>query len=255
MNDMRISWIAIVLFVIGVNVAKAQSDNELIQHLNLVEIEGGTFAMGCAGIDGMECPGKERPVHSVTLSSFYMMKTEVTQALWREVMGNNPSKFVGCDDCPVESVSWNEIEAFILSLNKLTGKTFRLPTEAEWEYACRGGNQSKGYYFGGDNKVTNVAWSAETSGEKSQPVAKLAPNELGLFDMSGNVWEWCNDWYFGYKAGAQIDPKGSDTGLYKVVRGGSWSSNFYDCRISFRSAETPETSSESIGFRLVMVKE
>lgn len=255
MNDMRISMIAIVLFVMGVNVANAQSENDLFTRLNMIEVEGGTFAMGCAGIDGMECPGKERPVHSVTLSSFYMMKTEVTQALWREVMGNNPSKFVGCDDCPVEMISWNEIEAFIIELNNLTGKTFRLPTEAEWEYACRGGNKSKGYYFSGDNKVSNTAWSVETSGEKTQPVAKLAPNELGLYDMSGNVWEWCNDWYFGYKSAAQTDPKGSDNGLYKVVRGGAWNSNFYDCRISFRSSETPETAMESIGFRLVMVKE
>ena len=185
----------------------------------MVRVEGGTFRMGATSEQEDEADDDEKLVHSVTLSSYYIGKTEVTQALWQAVMGSNPSHFKGAD-LPVEFVTWNECQEFIQKLNRLTGSNFRLPTEAEWEFACRGGNNSRGHKYSGSNDIDNVAWYWDNSGRKTHPVATKAPNELGIYDMSGNVWEWCADWYGGYSSSAQTNPKGPYGGSGRVYRGG-----------------------------------
>ena len=206
---------------------------------NMVWVEGGTFRMGATSEQGSDADSDEKPVHSVTLSSYYIGKTEVTQALWKAVMGSNPSNFRG-DNLPVECVSWNDCQAFIRKLNALTGQNFRLPTEAEWEFACRGGNNSRGYKYSGSNYIDNVAWYTDNSGDKTHPVATKSPNELGIYDMSGNVNEWCSDWYGGYTSGAQTNPKGPYDGSSRVDRGGSWILNAGDCRSSHRIQGSPD---------------
>ena len=169
-------------------------------NIEMVKVEGGTFDMG-ATKEQEEPWDSEKPVHKVTLSSFSIAKTEVTQELWQAVMGNNPSYFKG-SNLPVEVVSWNDCQEFIRKLNAMTGYNFRLPTEAEWEFAARGGNKSQHYQYSGSNDVGSVAWYGDNSGGKTHPVATKAPNELGIYDMSGNVWEWCEDWYGSYSSNA-----------------------------------------------------
>lgn len=216
----------------------------------MVEVRGGTFRMGGTPEQGStSCDDK--PVHSVTLSSFYIGKTEVTQALWKAVMGSNPSEFTG-DELPVEWVSWNDCQEFVRELNALTGLNFRLPTEAEWEFACRGGNNSRGYEFSGSNYIDNVAWYEDNSGSKTHPVATKLPNELGIYDMSGNVWEWCNDWYGGYTSGAQYNPKGPYDGECRVFRGGGQSGLAWVCRSSRRCDLSPVKYLKGLGLRLAL---
>ena len=215
----------------------------------MVWVEGGTFRMGATSEQGSDAYSDEKPVHSVTLSSFYIGKTEVTQALWKAVMGSNPSNFRG-DNLPVECVSWNDCQAFIRKLNALTGQNFRLPTEAEWEFACRGGNNSRGYKYSGSNYIDNVAWYDGNSGDKTLPVGTKAPNELGIYDMSGNVWEWCADWCGDYSSGAQTNPKGPYEGSNRVYRGGSWIDNAMGSRSSCRSFDSPGSRSNCLGLRL-----
>ena len=207
---------------------------------NMVWVDGGTFRMGATSEQGSEI-SDEKPVHSVTLSGYYIGKTEVTQALWQAVMGSNPSYFEG-DDLPVEQVSWDDCQEFIRKLNSLTGQNFRLPTEAEWEFACRGGNNSRGYKYSGSNYIDNVAWYDGNSGDKTHPVATKSPNELGIYDMSGNVWEWCADWYGDYSSGRQTNPKGPYGGSRRVYRGGCWFSYAGGCRSSFRSSTSTRRS-------------
>ena len=194
----------------------------------MVEVRGGTFRMGATSEQGSDVDGNEKPVHSVTLSGYYIGKTEVTQALWKAVMGSNPSYFKG-DNLPVGYVSWNDCQEFIRKLNSLTGQHFRLPTEAEWEFACRGGNNSRGYKYSGSNYIDNVAWYDGNSGKKTHPVATKSANELGIYDMSGNVFEWCADRYGDYSSGAQTNPKGPYDGSYRVFRGGGWDINVRYC--------------------------
>lgn len=216
---------------------------------NMVWVEGGTFRMGATSEQGSDAYSDEKPVHSVTLSSYYIGKTEVTQALWKAVMGNNPSYFKG-DNLPVEDVSWNDCQAFIRKLNSLTGQNFRLPTEAEWEFACRGGNNSRGYKYSGSNYIDNVAWHWDNSGKKTHPVATKSPNELGIYDMSGNVSEWCSDWKGDYSSGAQTNPKGPYDGSYRVNRGGSWGCDARYCRSSDRCLNSPGYRRYYLGLRL-----
>ena len=203
----------------------------------MIEVQGGTFTMGSPDSDS-EAEDGEKPAHSVTLSSYSIGETEVTQALWKAVMGSNPSYFKG-DDLPVETVSWNDVQTFISKLNELTGANFRLPTEAEWEYAARGGNKSQDYKYSGSNTVGDVAWYSGNSSSRTHAVATKAPNELGIYDMSGNVWEWCQDWYDGYAGTPQTDPQGPDTGSRRVDRGGSWGNRAGGCRVAYRSGGNP----------------
>ena len=190
----------------------------------MVHVQGGTFTMGCTSEQGGDCWDDEKPAHSVTLSDYYIGETEVTQALWRAVMGSNPSYWKG-DNLPVEKVSWDDCQTFVRKLNQMTGKTFRLPTEAEWEYAARGGNKSLGYKYSGSNTLSSVAWYDGNSSNNTHPVKGKQPNELGLYDMSGNVWEWCQDRYGSYNSSSQTNPAGASSGSYRVCRGGSWIDN------------------------------
>ena len=219
----------------------------------MVKVEGGKFTMGATAEQDYDANNSERPAHKVTLSDYYIGETQVTQALWKAVMGDNPSFFKGDDNLPVEKVSWEDIvERFIPALNRKTGRTFRLPTEAEWEYAARGGNKSKGYKYSGSDNIDEVAWYDGNSRDKTHPVRGKKANELGLYDMSGNVWEWCHDWYGDYSSGAQTDPKGPDKGSIRVLRGGSWCSGERYCRVSDRDSDAPGDRNDVIGFRLVL---
>jgi formylglycine-generating enzyme required for sulfatase activity len=221
--------------------------------LAMVSVQGGTFTMGCTGEQGGDCDDDEKPAHSVTVGNFQIGKFEVTQRLWKQIMGadNNPSYFKG-DDLPVERVSWNDVQKFIKKLNEQTGKKYRLPTEAEWEYAARGGNKSQGNKYSGSNNLDEVAWYRDNSGGKTNDVGTKSPNELGIYDMSGNVWEWVSDWYGDYTSGAQTNPTGPSSGSDRVNRGGSWYNNAEYCRVSFRVGNHPGSRGEIIGFRLVL---
>jgi len=217
----------------------------------MIAVKGGTFTMGCTSEQGGDCDSDEKPTHSVTLSDYYIGKFEVTQKLWKAVMRTNPSYFKG-DNLPVEYVSWNDALEFIRKLNQKTGQNFRLPTEAEWEYAARGGNKSRGYKYSGSNNIGDVAWCAEYSGSKTHPVGTKSPNELGIYDMSGNVWEWCQDWYESYSSGSQTNPTGPSTGSHRVLRGGSWNGTAWICRVSDRDGNNPGDRDFNFGFRLVL---
>ncbi len=221
---------------------------------NMIYVEGGTFTMGATSKQGNDGRWDEKPAHQVTLSSFYISKYEVTQEEWETVMGSNPSYFRGAKR-PVESVSWEDCQVFIDKLNGLTGKRFRLPTEAEWEYAARGGNHSKGYKYSGSNSIDNVAWHDRNSDE-THPVGQKSPNELGLYDMSGNVDEWCQDWYDDYSSNSQTNPTGPAIGSYRVCRGGSWNAFMCDfaefCHSSYRNEAQPSISDKGLGLRLAL---
>ena len=218
----------------------------------MVKVAGGTFQMGATSEQGSKAYDGGYPVHSVTLSDYYIGQTEVTQELWEAVMGSNPSYFEGDNQCPVENVSWNDCQEFIEKLNRLTGKNFRLPTEAEWEYAARGGNKSKGYKYSGSNDADAVAWYEKNSGSKTQPVETKQSNELGLYDMSGNVWEWCQDRYGKYSSHSQSNPKGANTGSVRVLRGGSWISSERGVRVSNRGYDAPGSRNVDGGLRLAL---
>lgn len=218
-----------------------------IAGIEMVFIPGGTFRMGDTFGEGNS---NEKPVHTVTVSDFYIGKYEVTQKQWQEIMGSNPSYFKG-DNLPVEWVSWNDVQEFIRRLNARTGGNYRLPTEAEWEYAARGGNKSRGYKYSGSNEVDAVAWYDGNSNSRTHPVGTKQPNELGLYDMSGNVWEWCQDYYGNYSGESQINPKGPSSGQYRVLRGGSWlNSDVRNVRSSYRYRFNPDVCTFSYGFRL-----
>ncbi|MBE6234084.1 MAG: PEGA domain-containing protein [Bacteroidales bacterium] len=219
---------------------------------DMILVEGGTFTMGATQEQGSDTESDEKPVHQVTLSDYYIGETEVTQALWKAVMGTNTSNFKG-DRNPVENVSWDDCQEFIRKLNKLTRRTFRLPTEAEWEYAARGGNQSKRYKYSGSDNINDVAWYSDNSGSKTHAVKTKSPNELGLYDMSGNVYEWCSDWYGSYQSSTQTNPQGPSSGSYRVLRGGSWYDDAGSCRVSYRNYYSPATRGYDSGLRLVLV--
>ena len=197
--------------------------------------------MGATSEQGSDAYSDEKPVHQVTLSDYYIGETEVTQELWQAVMGSNPSSFTGSGLLPVEYVSWDDCQTFITKLNVLTGMQFRLPTEAEWEFAARGGNSSQGYKYSGSNNIDDVAWYGSNSNYNTHEVGTKAPNELGLYDMSGNVWEWCQDWYGSYSSSAQTNPTGPTSGSYRVFRGGGWGSIARACRVSYRGTSRQAT--------------
>ncbi|MDD6744895.1 MAG: formylglycine-generating enzyme family protein [Bacteroidales bacterium] len=220
---------------------------------DMVLVEGGTFIMGATA--EQKKPYKyEKPKHQVTLSSFYISKYEVTQSLWKAVMGSNPSEWQG-DNLPVENVSWNDCQEFIKKLNAMTGKDFRLPTEAEWEFAARGGNRSQGYQYSGSKNLDDVAWFYDNSYKQTHPVGTKAPNELGIYDMSGNVREWCQDWYGSYSSNVQTNPTGPSSGSYRVIRGGYWDYGAGGCRMAYRDSCTPDYGAGSDGLRLALSTE
>ena len=215
----------------------------------MVPVEGGTFTMGATSEQGSDVSDDEKPAHQVTLSDYYIGQTEVTQALWKAVMGSNPSFFKG-DNLPVEQVSWDDCQVFIQNLNQLTGKQFRLPTEAEWEYAARGGRKSRGYKYAGGNDIGLVAWYTGNSGNETHTVATKQANELGVYDMSGNVEEWCSDWYGDYQSSSQSDPQGPSSGSNRVSRGDCYFSDARDCRVSNRYYNLPDYRNDYLGLRL-----
>ncbi len=209
---------------------------------NMRLVKAGTFDMGA---------NREQPVHKVKISKdYYIGETVVTQKLWTAVMGNNPSKFKG-DDLPVECVSWDDAQDFIEKLNRITKKEYRLPTEAEWEHAAREGKNSR-YKYSGSDRITDVAWCSENSGNATHPVGSKQSNSLGIFDMSGNVWEWCQDWYGHYSDSYQIDPGGTDRGSRRVNRGGSWYGDAGGCRVAYRGDDDPDYRDIYLGFRLAV---
>ena len=234
--------------------------------MDMVYVEGSTFMMGATAEQGNDADGDEKPAHRVSLDSYYIGKYPVTQRLWVAVMGNNPSYFKG-DKLPVECVSWNKVQDFLKKLNAMTGKSFRLPTEAEWEFAARGGNKSQGYKYGGSNNIDDVAWYEGNSlikkhkwfsyfldGNQTHPVGTKRPNELGIYDMSGNVYEWCQDWYDSkyYENSPQHNPQGAISGSSRVYRGGSWYGYARNCRVSNRFCNSPDTHYHNLGFRLAL---
>ena len=220
-------------------------------NIEMVKVEAGTFMMGATS--EMENPDSdEKPVHQVTLTNdYYMGKYEVTQALWQAVMGSNPSFFQG-GNLPVESVSWNDCQEFISRLNSLTGRKFRLPTEAEWEYAARGGKKSRGYQYSGSSNLSDVAWFNENSSWKTHHVGMKQANELEIYDMSGNVWEWCQDWYGVYDSSSQTNPTGAIGWSFHVRRGGCWSDDVGYCSLSQRGCSSPDYRFYNCGLRLVL---
>jgi len=216
----------------------------------MILVKGGSFMMGCQAFDMIDCDQDEVPIHKVILSDFNISAYPVTQKQWKAVMDSNPSTFQG-DDNPVENVSWVDVNVFIKYLNEASNKNYRLPTEAEWEYAARGGRASKGYVYSGGNHLNSIAWYESNSNDRTQPVGKKQPNELGIYDMTGNVWEWCSDWYGAYSPGEYKNPEGPSTGELRILRGGSFDRWARDCRVSYRGNSSPNTKDEILGFRLV----
>ena len=219
----------------------------------MVKVESGSFVMGATDEHGELAYNWEKPVHYVTVADFFIGQTEVTQELWNAVMGYVPSKFQNDPTNPVETVSWEDCQVFIQKLNQITGNKFRLPTEAEWEFAARGGINSLGYKYSGSNQIKEVAWQQVPNEEgKTHPVGLRRPNELGVYDMSGNVWEWCNDWFGAYIVDELVNPHGPKTGNVRVCRGGCWHSHERYCCVFFRSFRAPHENTSYIGLRLVM---
>ena len=219
--------------------------------IDMIRVEAGTFTMGAT--PEMEDPyDDEKPTHQVTLTNdYYIGKYEVTQALWQAVMGYNPSNFKG-DNLPVEQVNWYDCQEFISKLNNITGKKFRLPSEAEWEYAARGGKKSRGYQYSGSSNLSDVAWYEDNSGSKTHAVGSKQANELGIYDMTGNVWEWCQDWYGKYSRSSQTNPTCTNNGSYRVSRGGCWGDAAWFCRSSYRYGRTSVYHYDFLGLRLVL---
>lgn len=219
----------------------------------MVKVAGGTFQMGATSEQGSDAYLDEQRVHQVTVSDYYIGETEVTQELWQAVMGSNPSNFSSLEQLPVENISWDDSQTFINKLNQLTGINFRLPTEAEWEFAARGGKTSLGYKYSGSNDIGAVAWYTENSDGKTHEVGTKESNELGIYDMSGNVMEWCNDFYDATMTNNDVtNPTGPKTGTERVCRGGGWSNSSRSCRVSYRTKSSPSYTSDRIGLRLAL---
>ena len=248
-------------------------------NIEMIAVQGGTFMMGCTP-EQDECNDEVKPANRVTVSDLYIGKYEVTQAQWRAVMGttlqqqgdkaNMRISNVGeGDNYPMYFVSWDDTQEFIRRLNAATGKTYRLLTEAEWEFAARGGNSSRKYKYSGSNTAGDVAWYYDNAGDRilnsgntmnpneiisnninSHPVGRKSPNELGIHDMSGNVWEWCSDWFGLYNSNEQTNPKGPSSGAERILRGGCWVLVAHTTRVSFRFRSNPDKRDYMTGFRL-----
>ena len=249
------SLLAVLLILLSPMPAQAQTRTFTVKGISfkMVFVKGGTFTMGGSSEQGSDAYSDEKPAHRVMLSDYYIGQTEVTQALWQAVMGTNPSKFKG-SNLPVEKVTRNDCQQFIKKLNQLTGRRFRLPTEAEWEYAARGGSKSRGYKYSGSNDIGSVAWYPGNSGSKTHSVGQKNANELGIYDMSGNVWEWCEDWYdFGYYGKSpSTNPCNNYPTSCRVIRGGSWCIAARFCRVSIRRGYSPGDANDFLGLRLAL---
>ncbi len=241
--------IAFIITHITINAQEQQDTTIFEPTMDMVLVVGGTFSMGST--DGLK---NEGPVHPVTLKSFYIDKYEVSQALWWNVMGDKPSYFNQCSACPVENVSREQIEIFLTKLYQRFGKHYRLPTEAEWEYAAMGGNRSKGYKYSGSDNLDEVAWYKSNSENKTRGVGQKKSNELGLYDMSGNVWEMCSDWYDAnyYKKSAGVNPRNDKRAQHRVVRGGSWRSPKGRCYSKARNRDIKDHHKQNGGFRIAL---
>lgn len=222
--------------------------------IEMIFVEGGTFEMGneddVLGIQRHEV--NPDVLHSVSLNSFNMSRFEITQSQWKSIIGGTPSNFKDCDNCPVEFVNWYDVQEFIRKLNSKTGRNYRLPTEAEWEYAANGGNKSKGYIYSGSNELSSVAWFKQNSDCKTHDIGTKEPNELGIYDMTGNVSEWCSDWHGSYNSMNQNNPTGALTGQSRVVRGSNWAADSYNNLNSQRGWSHPLSKRPNLGFRLVL---
>lgn len=249
----------IFLFLILVSgSAIAQTEHDSIIWFNvkgvsfkMIFVEGGSFVMGCTSCESGDCENDEKPAFAVTLSSYYIGECEVTQDLWKAVTGNNPSKYKSSLR-PVENVTWFECQKFVEKLSKLTGRTFSIPTEAQWEYAARGGKKSQHYRYSGSNNIDDVAWYEGNSLKQSHVIGQKMPNELGLYDMSGNVQEWCADYYDTYTISPKTNPTGPETGYHRVYRGGAWYFNAWNCRPESRRLNSPKYKFRYLGLRVVM---
>ncbi|MGL1957181.1 MAG: formylglycine-generating enzyme family protein [Colwellia sp.] len=249
--------IFILFFIVSSPQVNANKQDNIITTFlaSMVYVEGGIFYMGS---DSEEAIKREQPIHQVELDNFYISRTEITQVLFEEVMGWNVS-YHACDNCPVNNISWMNIQAFIKKLNNLTSKTFRLPSEAQWEFAAKGGNKSKDYLFSGSNNIADVAWYAKNAKRKSHEVAQKKPNELGIFDMTGNLWEFCHDDM--NKVYYQHSPKKNPLFLnssdltkttMKVIRGGGYEFDAHESQVFRRDGATSNVRMPDIGFRLVL---
>lgn len=227
---------------------------------DMVFVQGGTFMMGCTRMLNVSCDTNELPLQRVSLGSFYMGKYEVTRSQWFALMASEAEDTGGCADCPIETVSFSEIQTYLERLQARTGKGYRLPTEAEWEYAARGGNYAEGFVYSGGDSLEELGWyvgnalQRHTGNENNrvQPVGLKKPNALGLYDMSGNVWEWCSDIYGKYRKGLHINPKGATRGSFLVNRGGGWADVSDNCRVSYRGGNNEMYKDDDVGFRVVL---
>jgi len=236
---------------------------------NMVFVKGATFTMGCTFEQEGDCKDSEIPAHDVILKDFYISKYEVTQKQWRAIMGDNPSAFQGCDSCPIENVSFLSVQEFIKKLNLLSGKNYGLPVETQWEYAARGGitavltdsttplevlamDTIVTFKYAGGNNLEELAFFDANSENKTHIVGSKKPNSLGLYDMSGNVWELCDEWYISYWVKTQKNQNEVINSKFRSCRGGSWRSTAPNCRVSNRGGSTPEKAADFLGFRLVL---
>ena len=258
------SILLLLLLAVGARSQELQPSQQVLQEIynNMVYVEGGSFMMGCTS-EQIGCYEDERPAHQVSISDFMISKYEVTQSQWEAVMETSIWQqrdstkqrwplFGAGFDYPMYYVSWIEAQEFITRLNQFTEKNYRLPTEAEWEYAARGGTKSEGYRYAGSNIVEEVAWVEHNSINTTNPVGQKNPNELGLYDMSGNVWEWCSDWFEEYRSYSDSDPTGPYSGMLRVLRGGSWANDARYSRLPTRGNDTPDRRDYCFGFRLVL---
>lgn len=251
-----------VLVLAGMAFSHASAQDSVVrvdlpdgQRMELVWVEGGTFTMGSNDARGVDKRYEStRPEHTVGVGGCYMGRYEVTQGQWRAVMGENPSHFTGSDSLPVEQVTWADAQRFVTLLSQLTGLLFRLPTEAEWEYAARGGNRADGQPYAGcdRNHLPEYAWFCVNSEGHTHPVGRLRPNVLGLYDMGGNVAEWCSDWMAPYMEAAQKDPRGPKEGDSRVLRGGHYNSTSPGCAVFDRGWYVPTGKTEYYGLRVAM---
>lgn len=229
-------------------------------NMEMVYVEGGEFEMGATEEQGDDADDREKPVRNIKLDGFHIGKYEVTQAQWKAVMGTNPSYFKG-ENRPVESVGWKEAQEFCKRLSKRTGKKYSLPTEAQWEYAARGGVHKTKTKYAGSNDIDEVAWYRENSHNLglehpdygTHSVGEKKSNELGIYDMNGNIWEWCSDWYGSYDENDTENPLGPAKGTLRVMRGGRWFSNAVNCRVSYRNYDLPNHHRDDLGFRVVCI--